>query len=348
MNPPKRRRRLPHDLRVQLLALSAALPALLLALGLLWRSGLAPRTQWTLGGLALLAALVFASAAREAVARPLQTLSNLLGALREEDFSFRARVGRRDDALGQALVEVNALAQTLREQRLGALEATALLRKVMEEIDVAVFAFDAESLLQLLNRAGERLLGAPAERLIGLGADALGLAAFLTGEPTRTAEASFPGAAGRFDVRRSRFRQRGKPMQLVVLADVSRALRDEERQAWQRLIRVIGHELNNSLAPIRSVAGSLEALLLREPRCDRRARRGAAPLHGSLRAARAVAGAGTPRGRARAARASRGRARDAGAGRRQRRPRRQHRRRPGPARTTADQPGAQRRRGGGR
>jgi nitrogen fixation/metabolism regulation signal transduction histidine kinase len=264
--PRSRRRRLPHDLRVQLLALAAALPALGLAFWLLSKSGLTPRAQWTLGALVVVAWLAFAASAREAVARPLQTLSNLLAALREEDFSFRARVGRRDDALGQALVEVNALAQTLREQRLGALEATALLRKVMEEIDVAVFAFDAASELQLLNRAGERLLGAPAERLVGLGADALGLAPLLGGEPTRTAEASFPGAAGRFDVRRTSFRQRGRPMQLLVLADVSRALRDEERQAWQRLIRVIGHELNNSLAPIRSVAGSLEALLVREPR----------------------------------------------------------------------------------
>ena len=54
--------------------------------------------------------------------------------------------------------------------------------------------------------------------------------------------------------------------QLVVLADLSRALREEEREAWQRLIRVIGHELNNSLAPIRSIAGSLETLLGRAPR----------------------------------------------------------------------------------
>ena len=268
MIPPRRRRRLPHDLRVQLLALAAGLPALVLAATLLAHSGFSERTQWTLGAVVVIAWLAFASSAREAVARPLQTLSNLLGALREEDFSFRARVGRRDDPLGQALVEVNALAQTLREQRLGALEATALLRKVMEEIDVAVFAFDASQVLQLLNRAGERLLGAPAERLIGLGADALGLAALLSGEPRGIVDASFPGATGRFDVRRGGFRQRGKPMQLLVLADVSRALRDEERQAWQRLIRVIGHELNNSLAPIRSVAGSLEALLLREPRPD--------------------------------------------------------------------------------
>lgn len=265
---PHRRRRVPFDRRIQLLALGAGLPALALAGVLLGRSDLSPRAQWTLGTLVILAWLACASSARQAVTRPLQTLSNLLGALREEDFSFRARVGRRDDPLGQALSEVNALAQTLREQRLGALEATALLRKVMEEIDVAVFAFDAASTLQLANRAGERLLGAPAERLLGLGADALGLAAFLAGESPRTAEASFPGASGRFDVRRGTFRQRGRPMQLVVLADVSRALRDEERQAWQRLIRVMGHELNNSLAPIRSVAGSLEALLLREPRPD--------------------------------------------------------------------------------
>jgi len=266
VGPPRRRRRLPHDFRVQLLTYGAALPGLVLGLVLLLRSDMQPRTQWTLGGIVVLATLLFASAAREAVGRPLQTLSNLLGALREEDFSFRARVGRRDDPLGQALVEVNALAQTLREQRLGALEATALLRTVMEEIDVAVFAFDAGLTLQLLNRAGERLLGAPAERLLGKDAEALGLAALLAGDPARIADASFPGATGRFDVRRGGFRQRGKPMQLLVLADVSRALRDEERQAWQRLIRVIGHELNNSLAPIRSVAGSLETLLVREPR----------------------------------------------------------------------------------
>jgi two-component system nitrogen regulation sensor histidine kinase NtrY len=259
-------RRVQHDLRIQLLALGAGLPAIVLAAVMLFRSDLAPRTQWTLLGLTVAAWLVIASSAREAVARPLQTLSNLLGALREEDFSFRARVGRRDDPLGEALSEVNALARTLREQRLGALEATALLRKVMEEIDVAVFAFDGSSTLQLANRTGERLLGAPAERLVGLSAEAVGLAELLKGEPARIAEASFPGASGRFDLRRGTFRQRGKPMQLLVLSDVSRALRDEERQAWHRLIRVIGHELNNSLAPIRSVADSLSALVSREPR----------------------------------------------------------------------------------
>jgi signal transduction histidine kinase len=53
---------------------------------------------------------------------------------------------------------------------------------------------------------------------------------------------------------------------LLVITDLSRALRDEERQAWQRLIRVLGHELNNSLAPIKSVAENLGSMLGREDR----------------------------------------------------------------------------------
>jgi signal transduction histidine kinase len=55
------------------------------------------------------------------------------------------------------------------------------------------------------------------------------------------------------------------PHELLVLTDLSRTLREEERRAWQRLVRVLGHEMNNSLAPIKSLAGSLETLLRREP-----------------------------------------------------------------------------------
>jgi PAS domain S-box-containing protein len=200
------------------------------------------------------------------VVRPLQTLSNLLAALREEDFSFKARGTRGDDALSYAMLEVNALADTLRGQRLGALEATALLRKVMEEVDVAIFAFDEDDRLRLVNRAGESLLGKPLERLLGRTASELGLADALSAEESAVHEMAFPGAMGRWEVRRGTFRQRGRPHRLLVLADVSRALRDEERQAWQRLIRVLGHEINNSLTPIRSIADSLQGQLSRSPR----------------------------------------------------------------------------------
>jgi two-component system nitrogen regulation sensor histidine kinase NtrY len=253
-----------HERRVLTLALLAGLPGSLLAFILLWVGDYSPRTQVTLGVIVAGIWLGFAFAVRHRVVFPLRTISNLLGALREGDFSVRARGGRRDDALGEVVLEVNALSETLREQRLGAVEASALLRKVMEEIDVAIFAFDGEQSLRLVNRAAERLLGQPATRLLGRTAGELGLAACLEGENPRTAPLNFPGRAGRWEIHRSTFRERGLPHQLLVLSDLSRALREEERQAWQRLIRVLGHELNNSLAPIRSVAESLETVLQRE------------------------------------------------------------------------------------
>jgi len=250
---------LTYEQRIQLLALAAGLPGSAVALILLWTGDYSSRTTWTLAFLIVSFWLGFAFSLRHRVAFSLQTLSNLLAALREEDFSVRGRDARRDDAMGEVMIEVNALSETLREQRLGALEATALLRTVMEEIDVAIFTFDNESKLRLVNRAGERLLARSPERLLGFTAAELGLAACLEGEHARTMELSFAGGSGRWGMRRGSFRQAGLPHQLVVLSDLSRALRDEERQAWQRLIRVMGHELNNSLAPIQSVAQSLES-----------------------------------------------------------------------------------------
>jgi two-component system nitrogen regulation sensor histidine kinase NtrY len=253
-------RPLNHDRRVLLLAASAALPAVVVALGILWTGNYTPKVRWTLTVAVVLGWLLFTQALRERVVRPLQTVSNLLAAMREEDFSIRARGARSDDPLGEVLLEVNALAETLRQQRLGALEATALLSKVMSEIEVAVFAFDDDGRLRLINRFGEKLLGQPEPRLRGRRAEEVGLAAFLEPPASGILDASFPGGSGRWEVRQSTFRQGGVPHRLLVLADVSRPLREEERQAWQRLIRVIGHELNNSLAPIQSIADSLRRL----------------------------------------------------------------------------------------
>ncbi|MCA1591410.1 MAG: PAS domain-containing protein [Acidobacteria bacterium] len=253
------------------MALAAGFPGVLVSLVLLLGGDYTPKVQWTLGALILCCWLAFALAMRERVVRPLQTLSNLLAALREGDYSIRARGANHYDALGEVLLEVNALGETLREQRLGAMEATALLRAVMEEIDVAVFAFDGDERLRLVNRAGERLFAQPAARLLGRRAEELGLLQSLradgNGEP-RTTQMTFPGGAGRWSVSRSTFRQRGSPHRLLVLTDLSRALREEELKAWQRIVRVLGHELNNSLAPIKSIAGSLASLISKPQRPD--------------------------------------------------------------------------------
>jgi nitrogen fixation/metabolism regulation signal transduction histidine kinase len=251
--------RLTYERRIQLLALAAGFPGSLVALILLWTGSFSSGAFWTLAFLIVTLWMAFAFSLRNRVVFSLQTLSNLLAAMREEDFSLRARGARSDDAMGEVMIEVNALSEMLRQQRLGALEAIALMRTVMEEIDLAIFTFDNNSKLRLVNRAGERLLARPAERLLGFTAEELGLAACLDGDPARTMELNFPGGSGRWGLRRGSFREGGLPHHLVVLSDLSRTLRDEERKAWQRLIRVLGHELNNSLAPIQSVAQGLES-----------------------------------------------------------------------------------------
>lgn len=261
-------RRLSHEQVVFFQALAAGLPAVVVALVLLWIGGYSAKVFWTLGLLIVGCWLGFAAAVQARVVRPLQTMANLLSALREGDFSVRARDARRDEPLGDAMAEINTLSRTLQEQRLSALEATALLRTVMEEIEVAVFAFDAEGKLRLANHAGQILLGKPAERILGRDATELGLEECLSGDSMRILATTFAGGSGRWGMRRSLFREGGRPHHLIVIADLSRTLREEELRAWQRLVRVLGHELNNSLAPIKSIAGSLGSMLKRDPRAN--------------------------------------------------------------------------------
>jgi PAS domain S-box-containing protein len=250
-----------HDTRVFLLGILAGLPGIAVSLGFLWLGAFSGKVQWTASVALVGAWLGLTLALRAHVVRPLGTLANMLAALREGDFSIRARVTDGSDALSLTYMEVNALEEILREQRLGAVEATETLRKVLEEIAVAVFAFDPEQTLRIVNRTGERLLGQPTQRLIGKTASELRLTDALTGVAPRTMEVSFPGGTGRWELRRSVVRQEGYPLQLIVLSDLSRALREEERQAWKRIIRVLSHEINNSLAPIKSISGSLQTML---------------------------------------------------------------------------------------
>ena len=220
---------------------------------------------WTTGSrLSLIAAELFAwwllaLALQEQTTRPLQTLANVIGSLREEDYSFRARNADPDDALGELSLEVNALADMLSDQKVHAIEATALLQRVVDEIDAPLFAFDPSSNLRLVNPAGEHLLRQTEARMLGRSAAELKLQSCLTAENETLVELDLNASQARWLLRRSSFRQHGVPHTLVVLSDVSRALREEERRAWQRLIRVLGHELSNSLAPIKSIAGSLSS-----------------------------------------------------------------------------------------
>jgi two-component system, NtrC family, nitrogen regulation sensor histidine kinase NtrY len=256
---PRKRARLAYEHRISLYSFLVALPALVVSIVLVWIQ------PWTTGSrFSLIAAELFvwwllALALQEQTTRPLQTLANVIGSLREEDYSFRARNATPDDALGELSLEVNALADMLSDQKVRAIEATALLQRVVDEIDAPLFAFDPASHLRLVNPAGEHLLRQTKTRMLGRSAADLKLRSCLTAENETLVELDLDASQARWLLRRSSFRQHGVPHTLVVLSDVSRALREEERRAWQRLIRVLGHELSNSLAPIKSIAGSLSS-----------------------------------------------------------------------------------------
>jgi two-component system nitrogen regulation sensor histidine kinase NtrY len=256
---PRKRARLLYEHRVSLYCFLVALPGLLVSIVLVWMQPWAVESRLALIALELFAWWLLALALQEQTTRPLQTLSNVIGALREEDYSFRARNAVAEDALGELSLEVNALADMLSDEKIRAIEATALLQRVVDEIDAPLFAFDPASILRLVNPAGEHLLRQSKARMLGRSAADLSLEKCLVADNESLVELELKDSQARWLLRRSSFRQNGVPHTLVVLSDVSRALREEERRAWQRLIRVLGHELSNSLAPIKSIAGSLNS-----------------------------------------------------------------------------------------
>jgi two-component system nitrogen regulation sensor histidine kinase NtrY len=256
-----RRHRLLYERRIAIFAILAALPGVVIATTMIWTHAWSRDVKIALTLLEFFLWFILTLTLLEQIVRPLQTLSNVVSALREEDYSFRAREANPDDSLGELSLEINTLADILTEQRIQTIETTALLRRVVDEIDAPIFTFDPEQKLRLVNAAGERLLQQASARMLGRTATELGLDACFEARNASLVSLQYSAPNARWMVRKRSFRQNGLPHTLIVLSDVSRALRDEERSAWQRLIRVLGHELNNSLAPIMSIAGSLATRL---------------------------------------------------------------------------------------
>jgi nitrogen fixation/metabolism regulation signal transduction histidine kinase len=247
------------EVKIKVLIASLCVPLFALLAALFWIKHVS--LSLIIGVLATcaLVVLLVASIFLEQVVRPLQTLANVVAALREEDFSFRARGATPHDSLGELAIEINQLADAMQSQRLSALEAVALLRRVILEMDAPVLAFDGQGALRVVNPAAERVLHLNAARDLGRTADELSLRKILDEPDEGITTLESQGQPARWMVRRSSFRQRGVPHTLLVLSNVSSALREEERVAWRRLIRVLGHEISNSLAPIKSIAGSLRS-----------------------------------------------------------------------------------------
>ena len=243
--------------RAWLYCLFLSLPGLIFAGFLLYQHQVSAAPAILVAVCILLYIVLLSASLTDGLIRPLQTLSNVVSSLREGDYSFRARGASTRDAFGELAAEVNALADLLQKQRVRSLEATALLARILEVMHSPLYAFDRENVLQLVNEAGVQLLGIPHARCFGRTARELGLEGLLV-SPDQSIH-SFGTKPNRWLLRKAAFRQDGAPHTLLLLADVSQPLREEEQAAWKRLVRVLGHELSNSLAPIKSIAGSLLA-----------------------------------------------------------------------------------------
>ena len=251
------------------LVLLGGAPAVVAALMYLFKTADTPEVRWTLAVLILGIWWAAAASARQLAMRSLTLIANLLGALREGDYSIRGPGTRPGSSMALVMREVNDLGSTLQRQRTEAVESSALLTHVMEEIGVAVFTFDPANHVLLVNKAAEELVGRQAASLVGQPANAIGFDEYLTGEPRRLVDRIFGGKRGRYEVRRAVFYRDGRPHHLVVLSDLSQALREQEQAAWQRIVRVLSHEINNSLTPIKSIAHSLHRIITRAPEFPR-------------------------------------------------------------------------------
>ncbi len=254
-----------HEDEILALVLAAvAIPAVI-ALPLVWFHDYELKTKITLTLAIVIGSGGIAAAVRARVMRPLQTLANLTASLRERDYAVRGRHPRTDDALGLAMSELAGLADQLRAERWRDEETAAGLARVIESLDAAVIAIDDAGVVRIANRTAERLVG---RRLEGVALTDVGLAELVAVDAPRTIELTLPAARGTWEVRPSEVRFSGMPHRLLVMTDVQHALRAEERQAWQRLVRVLGHEINNSLGPISSIAETLRTGLSRPQRAS--------------------------------------------------------------------------------
>jgi two-component system nitrogen regulation sensor histidine kinase NtrY len=266
-----RSRRLRFELRLKLWFLALSVPTVALTAALTFALTSSILVSVVTSSFVALALAIATSFLFERIIRPLQTMSNVVAALREDDFSFRARGARRGDSLGDLALEINALASTLQRQRVAAVDALSLVEIVMNSMPSPILAFDADRRLRLANPSAETAFHLSASRAIGRTAEALHLERLFAESGNHTRKPQIRAAEtdelnpsmllteGLWSIDHTSIRLHGVPHTLFVLTDVSAVLRDEERSAWQRLIRVLSHEINNSLTPIKSIAGSLRS-----------------------------------------------------------------------------------------
>jgi len=247
------------------LTLAASIPSYVCCLIFLWLIDYSVYAKVLLTTLLSLSVFGFAWLIKQQLQFQFQTLSNLVEAIRGGDFTLRGKKRADNDPLTELTGQINLLSASLSEQRVASEEAYRLLDKTIAHINVAIFALDANNKIKLANPAAGRLFSCNFLQLFGQSAESLALTTFFTGEQTQLLEHTFPGGSGRWQIRLDSYRDKGIQGKLLFITDLKTVLREEELKAWKNLIKVISHEVNNSLYPISSMSQTLAKLVNREP-----------------------------------------------------------------------------------
>jgi nitrogen fixation/metabolism regulation signal transduction histidine kinase len=252
-------RRIPFGMRVLLVFALATLPALVLAVLWVLDSELDDYARMLIIFLLVAWTGFLVMASHRSISSHLRSIDNLLEALETEDYSLRATDQYGTDELGSVYARVNKLAESMQYKRVAESELHFLLEKVIEQIDVAIVVFDSQLAISMLNpRCCELLAKSPAE-LVGT--------PLAESEFTRLpwkdtlVDYEFPGASGKWKITWQEYREQGRPGRILYISDLQTVLAEQELKTWKNLIRVIAHEVNNSLAPISSISQSLISLI---------------------------------------------------------------------------------------
>lgn len=255
------KKRRPFEAQLTQLSLVSSIPLLLL---LLWVMIYAHVSIWLTLLVALIGGLLVIYTSyriHQKSAYQFRSLSNLLEAMIQGDYSLRARSDESNSALDELVVSINGLAQRLSSQRTESVESQLLLSTVIEHIDVAIVALNEANNIRFLNPAAKNLLQLGQEDSNATLLEQLSVVQSFSSGHHQVVELSLGRQQGRFNVHVEEFRESGLQHKLLFITDVRTLLRSEERKAWQSLVRVISHEINNSLSPIASISQTLKRLL---------------------------------------------------------------------------------------
>jgi two-component system, NtrC family, nitrogen regulation sensor histidine kinase NtrY len=251
------------DLRLFLLALSCLVPVASLLLWLSLESTLPGSVKVAIAVVCAAWIVIVSGAVRGELLRHVRTLSNLVESIRTQDFSMKGAGARESGELAELYQQVNSLTDDLKSSRQAEQELLSVLDKVVSQINVAIVVCDSHDRIRLVNQLAGALLKSSSEELLGASIADTALAPFLGTTEPRLIDHRFPGAEGRWQITQQHYRHQGQVSRILFIADLRQVLAEEEIAAWQRLIRVIGHEVNNSLTPISSLCQTLTSMLAR-------------------------------------------------------------------------------------